>query len=291
MLEVFDELGLKPKIIAGTSIGAMFGAAYASGISARQIRAHAEEVLRQRLDLMRQLFSARSQPIQRMLGVLPLRSALFNAEALLGLVMPLRMAKEFSALEIPLRVVASDFFAQEQVVISEGPLLKAVGASIALPVLFAPVMADGRALMDGGLVNPLPFDLVAGEADITVAIDVSGAGRVPGDRAPPSAFEAIVASSQILQHSIVREKLRWRQPDIYIDVDVDRFHVLEFHKLDKVLAAARPAKEALRRQLARIMGSETLLEVERVEALPAPDPKPRRRLLKRLKRPDRTPRE
>ena len=63
MLEVFDELGLKPKIIAGTSIGALFGAAYASGLSARLIRAHAEEVLSQRFDLARHLLAARAEPV------------------------------------------------------------------------------------------------------------------------------------------------------------------------------------------------------------------------------------
>ena len=62
MLEVFDELGLKPKVIAGTSIGALFGAAYASGLSARLIQAHTEEVLSQRLGLAR-LLSARSEPV------------------------------------------------------------------------------------------------------------------------------------------------------------------------------------------------------------------------------------
>ena len=79
MLEVFDELGLKPKIIAGTSIGAMFGAAYASGLSARLIRAHAEEMLGQRFDIARQLLSARSEPILKFLNFLP--DALGAAEA------------------------------------------------------------------------------------------------------------------------------------------------------------------------------------------------------------------
>lgn len=56
MLEAFDELGIRPKIIAGTSIGAVFGAAYASGMTAREIRAHTEEVLGQRFDIIRELF-------------------------------------------------------------------------------------------------------------------------------------------------------------------------------------------------------------------------------------------
>src|SRR5690606_1385219 len=60
MLEVFDELGIKPSIIAGTSIGAIFGAAYASGFTAAEIRAHTEELLTRRLDLVRGLVAARA---------------------------------------------------------------------------------------------------------------------------------------------------------------------------------------------------------------------------------------
>lgn len=266
MLEVFDELGIKPHLIAGTSIGAIFGAAYASGLSAKDIRSVAEDALRQRIDIARQLFMARSDPVQRLLGVVPRRSALLKPEALLDLVLPSRMPRSFEQLDIPLRVVASDFFSQEQVVFDKGALIPAIAASIALPVLFSPVSAMDRVLMDGGLVNPLPFDIIHGDADIVVAIDVSGAKRVPEDRTTPTAIEAIVASSQILQHSIVREKLKWLQPDIYINVAVDAFHVLDFRKLDQILAAAEPAKDALRRQLKRVLGAETLPE------LPAPVP-------------------
>ena len=101
-----------------------------------------------------------------------------------------------------------------------------------------------------------------------------------------------MSSSQILQRSIVREKLKVRQPDIYIDVEVDEFYVLDFHRFKRVLAAAAPAKEHLKRQLARVLASQT------AEALPAivpsepPEPSPpgKRRLprLKRLTRAGKT---
>jgi len=267
MLEVFDELGLKPKIIAGTSIGAVFGAAYASGYSAAAIRAHAEEVLSQRLDIARLLLAARAEPIMKFLNVLPVRFALFKAEPLLEQLLPSRVARDFATLQIPLRVVATDFYAQEQVVLSQGRLRTAVAASMALPAIFTPVVSEGRTLMDGGLVNPLPFDVIREAADITVAIDVSGASTGPGKHPQPSAFSALMTSSQILQRSIVREKLKAEQPDIYIDVEVDEFHVLQFHRFKAVLEAATPAKAKLRRQLLRVLASQT------VETLPpAPEP-------------------
>lgn len=254
MIEALEELDVRPVVIAGTSIGAVFGAAYAAGLSAKLIRAHTEEILGQRFEFVRHLLSARADPVQKLFNFLPLRSALLNPAALLELLLPSRMPKDFAGLAIPLEVVATDFYAQTQVVLKEGSLAQAIAASMALPAIFQPVTVDGRQLMDGGLVNPLPFDLIAGRANITVAIDVSGAAREADGSNGPRAMEALFAATQILQRSIVREKLKSMRPDIYIDVDVYAFHALEFHKLRDVLAAAAPAKEALKRELGRVLG-------------------------------------
>ena len=96
MLEVLDELGLKPKIIAGTSIGAVFGAAYASGLSAKRIRAHVEEALSQRFGIARQLLSARSEPVLKILNILPIRSSLLKPESLLEFMLPSAMPRDFA---------------------------------------------------------------------------------------------------------------------------------------------------------------------------------------------------
>ena len=273
MLEVLDELGLKPKVIAGTSIGALFGAAYASGLSARFIRAHTEEVLSRRFGFARSLIAARSEPVLRLLNILPVRSSLLSPEVLLDQVLPSKVARDFAHLAIPFKVVATDFYAQEPVIIESGDLRRAVAASIALPALFTPVTRDHRLLMDGGLVNPLPFDVVDGEADLTVAIDVTGSGR-SGKRPQPTILAALVSATQILQRSIVREKLKASRPDVYIDVDVDNFNVLEFHRFKEVLAAAQPAKEQLRRRLERVLGSQPA-ETQPAET-PAPAPRKKR---------------
>jgi NTE family protein len=285
MLEVLDELGLKPKVIAGTSIGAVFGAAYASGLSAKLIRAHTEEVLSQRFDTIRQLLSARSEPVLKIFNILPIRSALLKPELLLEFLLPGKMARNFAELSIPLKIVTTDYYAQEQVILSEGPLRPAIAASMALPALFSPVTIDGRMFMDGGLVNPLPFDSIKGEADITIAVDVSGAPILPGKRSHPSAFSVLMSSVQILQRTIVREKLKALQPDIYVDVEVDEFYVLDFHRFKHILAAAAPAKEYLRSKLARVLASQPAETLPAVVA-PAPPPhqQPRKRRLPGLKR-------
>ena len=288
MLEVFDELGLRPKVIAGTSIGAIFGAAYASGLSASLIRAHAEEALSQRFDFVRQLLSARSEPVLKFLNFLPIRSSLLKPESLLELVLPSAVARDFANLEIPLKIVATDYYGTQQAILTEGPLRPAIAASMALPALFTPVTIDGRLLVDGGLVNPLPFDVLNGDADITVAVDVSGAPILPGKRPHPSIFSVLMSTSQIMQRSIVREKLKARQPDIYIDVEVDAFYVLDFHRFKDILAAAAPAKEQLRRQLGRVLAAQTAETVPTAADAPPPAPtqhrKPRLPGIKRLTR-------
>jgi NTE family protein len=258
VLEVFDELGIKPKVIAGTSIGALFGAAYASGLSARHIRALTEETLGRRIDIIRQLFSARSDPVQKLLNLFPLRSSLLKAETIVDMIFPTQVAADFGALAIPLRLVATDLGSRQAVVLRDGPVRLAVAASIAIPVIFQPVIIAGRTLVDGGLVNPLPFDLVASEADITVAIDVSGAASELAVGAHPSALMVAVQSLQILEKSITREKLRHTRPDIYIDVELDQFNALGFHKAREILTAAAPIKDKLKRQLGRVLGAATL---------------------------------
>jgi len=284
ILEAFDELGLRPKIIAGTSIGAIFAAAYASGLSGRQIRAHAYEVLKNRLDLVRDLYAARVRTTRRIWNVFAARSAFLAPDRLLDIILPPRIARDFAHLAIPLKIVASDFYAQEPVIFSSGPLRQAIAASIALPVIFEPVVAGGRVLIDGGLVNPLPFDILNGEADVTVAIDVSGAPvRRPG-RETPKAWEALFASNFIFERTIIKEKLRTRHPDVYIDAGTSRFQILDFLKIDEILSAAAPAKERLKAQLARVLEAETVEVIEAPEPtleIAAPKRLARRPLLKR----------
>jgi NTE family protein len=280
ILEALDELGVRPKVIAGTSIGAIFAAAYAAGLSGSEIRAHTYEVLRKRLDLVRDLYSARARTSGGIWSLLAPRPAFLAPARLLDIVLPSRIPRDFGHLAIPLKIVASDFYAQEQVIFASGPLRQAIAASMALPVIFEPVIAHNRVLIDGGLVNPLPFDILNGEADLTVAIDVSGAPvRRPGQE-KPKAWEALFASNFIFERTIIREKLKSRHPDVYIDAGTSRFQILDFLKVDEILAAAEPAKERLKTQLSRVLEAETVEALDEVKEQETPPPK-RRRLLPR----------
>jgi NTE family protein len=166
-------------------------------------------------------------------------------------------------------------------------LRRAVAASMALPAIFEPVNLNGRTMIDGGLTNPLPFDVIEGQADILIAIDVTGVTVPSAKRSHPTALEALFASSFLFERSIVREKLKSRQPDIYIDAGTGRFQVLDFLKVKEVLEAAVPAKEKLKARLARVLGAEVLPVMGETVPQTLIEEKPKRRLLKRLPRPGR----
>lgn len=248
MLEVFDELGVRPSVIAGTSAGALIGAAYASGVPAAEIRAHAEQVLSNRVDFARHLFGRGRGTLSRLIDVQYLGSVQIGGETLTRLVLPEGVAERVEATTIPFKVVATDFYARRATVIEEGPLIAAVAASIALPGFIAAPRMDGRVMIDGGITNPLPFDQVRTGNDIVVAIDVTGGPQERGRRGPSNADLAFGAS-QIMQKAITALMVDRNAPDILIAPEVDRFRVLEFFRVHEIIEAARPAADELREKL------------------------------------------
>jgi len=100
--------------------------------------------------------------------------------------------------------------------------------------------------IDGGFVNPVPFDLLKGHADIIAAIDVC-AGPQQSRGHVPSMIEAIIGSNQITMRSVMSEKLKSAAPDILIRPDIGQFKVLDFYKIDDIFAASEAAKDEFKR--------------------------------------------
>src|SRR4051812_48614578 len=182
--EVFDELGVKPSVIAGTSIGAIIGAGYAAGFTGREMRESACAFYARRRDVLTKLWRVRPVGFTDLLRRRSLTPQ-FDPRLILDTFVPgfARLPETFEELSIPLKVVASDFYGWKETVLSAGPLKIATAASIATPAVFRPVTIDGRVLIDGGACNPLPFDHIA-DCDITLACDVAGGPTGSPDRVP-----------------------------------------------------------------------------------------------------------
>lgn len=248
ILEALDELGVRPSVIAGASMGAVIGAAYAAGHGASDIADYVAGLTNDRGTLMRRIWRSRPRTLRHLFG--PHRG---TAGQLDGVTILAEFAdlipRDFAALATPLKVVATDFYGWHEVVLTEGSLTQAVAASMALPPLIRPVMIGGRAMIDGGVVNPLPFEHAAVDFGVVVAVDVIG-GPQPRGRAMPRRLETVIGAIQLTMRQITAEKLRGRRPpDILIEPSVDRFRLLEFGKAAEIMAAAAPAKEALKRRL------------------------------------------
>lgn len=244
MLEALDELGIAPCVIAGTSIGSLIGAAYASGMTGAAIRAYCEELFHRRTELIRRLFSHWDN------GLAIFRSgengSAFSGENIIKGLLPEALPDNFEALKIPLLAVTTDYYAQTQYVIESGPLIPAIAASSALPGVLRPIERGERVLVDGGFVNPVPFDLVMERADIVAAIDVT-AGPQQSKGKAPSLIDAIIGVNQIALRAVLREKLKAEAPDILIRPEIGSFKVLDFYKIDEIFAAAEPAKDEFKR--------------------------------------------
>ena len=249
MLEVFDELGIKPSIIAGTSMGSICGACYAAGLSAAEIRDGFESQFTSAATFFKQFAGKLRGGISTLWSV---RSpGIVDNVTLFEMLLPDVLHSDFNSLKIPFLAIAADFYAIEQVILDHGPVIPALAASCALPGMARPVVLEGRVLIDGGYVNPVPYDVVMARADITVAVDVTGdPQRRPGARVPGT-VEAVTGATQLLFHSITREKLKSIAPDIFIRPKVGSFAALDYFKIGAILDAAQEAKDDLKRQLSQ----------------------------------------
>ena len=249
VLETLDELGIRPHAISGTSIGAIIGALYAAGLSGKDIRALIEQFFVDPSEAEDTLF-ALPKSVRWLDFIDPalVTGGLLDSSdfiAWLGEVLP---TTKFRRLEIPLKVVTAELLTGKQLVIDSGELLPALQASMAVPGVFPPVEWKGHTLVDGGVANPLPYDLLQANCDLVIAVDVSGS-RDLEDGDSLSSLEVLLQSFHTMSNNILAEKLKQQRPAIYIRPDIRNVKVLEFYKARQVFAQAAPAQKQLVRAL------------------------------------------
>jgi NTE family protein len=253
MLQVFDDLQIKPAQITGTSIGAVIGGLYAAGLSAAELRTVFEEFGGSSLDLLSQLvLSDNGLDLGDILQLDVDNGGLIDSGGFLEFLAGKIEARTFAELEIPLAVVATDYWTGKSVVLKEGDLFSAIEASMAVPGLFSPVQKDRQILIDGGTTNPLPFDLLDDGLDLVVAIDVTGS-RAAGEEKQVNWSDALFNTFEIMQQSLIAARMRAGKPDIYIKPDTGEIRLLHFNRIDRILEGAAPAAEELKSRLTQFL--------------------------------------
>jgi NTE family protein len=251
-LEAFDEMGVKPAAIAGTSIGSLIGAAYAAGMSGKEIRRYVIAIAHDRGEMLRRLFAARAGSFANLFTKGFGSATLLDAEKLCRQFLPTQVPEDFGALAIPLTVIASDIHRREPVAFWSGPLRAALAASIALPTMARPVVIEDRVLIDGGATNPLPFDILHGKADVIVAVDISG-GPAESRRDIPNPWECMLTTVLVMGNAITAEKLKHMMPDLMIRPSVGAFRALDFLQASAILRSAELAKPEIKERLEALL--------------------------------------
>jgi NTE family protein len=252
VIEALDDMGIKPVAIAGTSIGALVGAAYAAGMHGKDIRHYVTAFAHQPGEIRRRLMKARAGTLAHFFSGAFSQATLMDAEKFCTQFLPEEVPADFSALKIPLTVMATDLHRRLEMPLSKGPLRPAVAASIAIPGLFRPMLIDGRVLIDGGSTNPLPFDRLSGMADFVVAVDLSAAPD--GERVDlPSTWECVFTTLLVMSNAITAAKLAHKTPDVLLRPNVGIFRTLDFHQASAILRSAEATKAVVQERLGALL--------------------------------------
>jgi len=272
VIRALEERGIVPDYVAGTSMGALVGAAYVGG----QLDA-----------LERWALSITNRKMASLIDVNVLSGGLIEAKNVVRFFERLGIPDKIEDLDIPFAAVATDMRSGREVWIRDGSLIDAMRASIALPGIISPVLRDERWLIDGGITNPLPVSVCrAMGADVVIAVNpeakkysvmwtqpedepsekwksikaslplpvrtaydaVSSVGKVQGVR-PPNYFDVVATSIDVMITQIRRSRLIGDPPHVLLDVNLKDFTILEFDRakeaIDEGHACVERASEVL----------------------------------------------
>ncbi|WP_105381610.1 patatin-like phospholipase family protein [Neorhizobium alkalisoli] len=246
IIEALDELGIRPVAISGSSIGAIMGAGMASGMSGREIRDYTLETVGHRGTLLNKLWSLGPATMRDKRG--GFRFGHFNLELILDAFLPPQVPKDFADLEIPMKISATDYYGQAEVVLEKGELRQAIAASAAIPGLFMPIWVNGRIMIDGGVFNPVPYEQLMELADVVIGVDVVGAPEGDGTH-PPNRIDSLFGASQLTMQASISLKLKLNPPQIFLRPSVNRFRVLDFLRAREILDESEGVKDELKRAI------------------------------------------
>ncbi len=277
VLRALARAGIEPQVISGCSIGAFVGAVAAAG-DTEKLGAWVEAL-----------------GWQDVVGLMDmgLRGGLLKGDKLMAFFQRQFVDRDFTALPHAFGCVATDLHSGHEVWLREGSVSSAVRASIALPGLMAPIWQDGRLLVDGGLVNPVPVSLArAMGADVVIAVELNSdavgwawrnrspaevlaaaangwsrkllarlgrngtpaqADDVP-DEGLPSMLSVMQSSISIMSVRIARSRLAGEPADVLISPRLAQLGLMDFHRGAEAIAEGEAAVEVALPAIARALG-------------------------------------
>jgi NTE family protein len=257
VLQELYEMGIRPDLVTGTSIGGLVGALVAAGLSTAEMADTLE-----------------SLSFNRIYSLPGRKPALVNNQRLEKLLVKKIGRPTFADLEIPLAVVVTDLVRREEVVLSEGDVVSAVLATTAFPIALPPIEREGRMLVDGGILNNTPFDVAYHMgATAVLAIDLSNSAPygTPIPRASKGnlltrlltltsrqpLYQTLATTADILTAANVEARRAARPPTVLLRPDIGTLGLFEFHRTQEGISVGRETARAAADELAALMDHQS----------------------------------
>ena len=256
VIQGLEEMGIEPEVVAGTSIGAIVGGAYVTG------------TLNEFADWVKSL------TVKDVVGLLDISfsGGVVKGEKLFSFFREHHDNPDIEHLEKKLVTVATDMKSGREIWITKGPMLDAARASCALPGLFSPFSLQGRWMLDGGLVNPVPVSAArAMGADVVIAVNLNAqlvGGHLArdtrsqveseeaseeersiwqkmmdyftsGDGEDPGFFDVVASSINIMQDRITRSRMAGDPPEVTLVPLLEDFALMDFHRAKEAIDEGR----------------------------------------------------
>ncbi|UYW01135.1 patatin-like phospholipase family protein [Flavobacterium agricola] len=284
VLKVLEEQGVEISYITGTSMGAIIGGLYSVGYSASQLdsifrvvdsKALVQDYVPRKT---KGFYERRDDEIYALqlpfdnfkIGIPPsLSKGMYNYNLLTRLTYHVRDVKDFSKLPIPFACVATEVATGNEVVLTQGDLVESIIASGAFPSLFSPVNIDGKVLIDGGIVNNYPVQLVRDMgADIVIGVDVQDDLKAVDDLGG-----AMGILLQTTNYPMVKQMENKRElTDIYIKPDITGYNVVSFDSGAEIIERGENAATELLPQIQAIANQHQVKQLPVQNMLHPTDP-------------------
>ncbi|MDP2960222.1 MAG: patatin-like phospholipase family protein, partial [candidate division Zixibacteria bacterium] len=269
ILKVFEKEKIPVDFIAGTSMGGVIGGLYACGYSAEEIKKLVLEINWQdlfsdtppRLSL---LLSQREESEKYLFqvyfeGLKPsIPKALTSGQKLTNLFTQLTMQANFEAgsdfdkLKIPFRAVTTDLVSGQEIVLGKGDLSEALRATLDIPLIFTPVELEGKLLLDGGLVDPIPVQITRNMgADFVIAINTSSELLSSSQIKGP--LDIANQSTSIM--TLERKEQELKKADFVISPDLSSYSSIDFEKADELIEIGERIADSLISELKTLLST------------------------------------
>ncbi|MDT0594258.1 patatin-like phospholipase RssA [Glaciecola petra] len=273
IIKALQEMGVKIDVVAGCSIGAYVGSAFASG---------------KLNELEEWSYSLSEWQVFKLLGIGFKRGGIASGQKVFEKHKIDFCASTFEEMNIPFAAVATDLYSGKEVVFNSGDIEHAIQASCAIPALFAPIEREGRWLVDGAVVNPVPVNQCRQlGADFVIAVNLSADFRPqliekfehehevnvqktddfidkandgfmkqwfspdpkPNKKRAPGIMSVMSSSLEILQARVTRSRLAGDPPDLLIEPQLRDVGLLEFHRAEELASKGYESVQRLAQQI------------------------------------------